>query len=233
MATEFITIENQHWYPSPTKKDIWYPSVTTILSCFPKGKGFEMYLANQQSYEASQEILKEAGKRGTIVHQATELLENGDMLLRENYTLEQWKMLESFVSWHKTYNPGIYAIEKSVVSDKLKTGGTIDRVYNIGGLRTLLDIKTSSAIHDNYWLQVSVYVKLWEEKEKDKIDQVAILRLGSRHKCGYEYQIHTREQIEEDFKAFKSIQNIWNYINPNAKPKIEVVPDTLSLEMNK
>jgi hypothetical protein len=234
MATEFITSENEHWYPSAKKKDVYYPSVTTIIgACFPKGYGFQKYLANQESWEKSQEILKAAGTRGTNVHKGSELLEEGHMLSRASYTLEEWQMLEGFVKWHKTYHPQVQAIEFSAVSDKLKTGGTIDRIYMIDGVRTLLDLKTSSAIHDNYWAQTAAYVKLWEEIHPDMpIEQTAILRPTTRRKQGYEYCLHTREQIEEDFKIFKSVQALWCYLNPTAKPTILDVPTTLSLIEN-
>ncbi len=233
MATEFITSENSHWYASRTKKDVYYPSVTTILGgAFPKGPGFDRYLANQQSYETSQEILKAAGLRGTNVHSGTELLEQGNVLLRESYTLEEWKHLETFVKWHKKYHPELIALEQSVVSDTLKTGGTIDRIYMIDGVRTLLDIKTSSAIHPNYWVQVAAYVMLWEEDHptEPRIEQVAILRTGSRHKDGYEFVIEDRDTIDKNFQIFQCTQMIWTHLNPKAKPAIVEVPDTLSLQ---
>lgn len=231
MSTEFVETSGQHWYPSGTKKGVFYASVTTILgACFPKGKGFEMYLANQESYEKSQEILKAAGTRGTNVHAGSELLESGKTLVRESYTLEEWQMLEGFVKWHRKYKPIAEAVEEGVVSDELRTGGTIDRVYMIEGYRVLLDLKTSSAIHPNYWAQTSVYVKLWEERHPDKpIHCTAILRPTTRRKDGYEYAIHTREQVEEDFKVFTAAQDMWDYLFPDAKPKIVEIPETLSL----
>lgn len=230
MSKQFIEVNNAHWYRSPTKKDVYYPSSTTILNAFPKDVRFQQYLADSVSWESSQEILKAAGKRGTNVHDATQLLEEGKVLIRESYTAEEWKHLETFVAWYKTTQPVIEAIEHAIASDKLKIGGTIDRVYMIGGKRVLLDIKTSKSIYDSYWAQVASYTKLWEEKNPTKlIDCTAILRLNSRHKCGYEIQMHDRKEIEQDFKVFKAVQDIWNYINPDAKPVIVEVPSTLSL----
>lgn len=231
MRTEFITSENEHWYPSPKKKGVWYPSVTTILGfAFPKTVGFHKYLANQQSWESSQEILKAAGTRGTRVHEGTELLENGHVLKRDMYSLEEWQMLVGFVKWHEKYQPKAEAIELSLVSDKLKTGGTIDRVYIIDGVRTILDIKTSSAIHDSYWAQTSVYEALWAERYKDKpVEQTAILRLAPKRKDGYEYSIHTKEMLKDDISSFRASQVLWDYLNPNAQPKLLEVPEELTL----
>ena len=226
---EFVEAQGQHWYPSPTLPDIFYPSVTTILSVFPKGEGFNKYLANSQSYETSQAILKAAGQRGTNVHKGTEFLEQGATLLRENYTLEEWEMLEDFVNWHHAYNPELEVMEYGVVSDEYKTGGTIDRVYTIDGLRTLFDIKTSTAIHDNYWVQVAEYALMYEDKTTHRIDQTAILRLGSKHKCGYEFLVRDIEEWHKDATLFPVCHTLWNHINPNAAPKIVEVPKLLKL----
>lgn len=226
---EFVTVNNEHWYPSPSLPEVFYPSVTTILSVFPKGEGFSRYLANAQSWESSQEILKAAGKRGTNVHSGTEDLEKGATLDRVNYTLEEWKMLEDFVNWHHTFHPICEAMEAGVVSDAYKTGGTIDRVYMIDGVRTIFDIKTSTAIHENYWVQVAQYALMYEEKTGLPIGQTAILRLGSKHKCGYEYSTRDREEWVRDSVMFGICHEMWDYTNPNAKPKVIEVPEKLKI----
>ncbi|WP_230677635.1 hypothetical protein, partial [Streptococcus pneumoniae] len=75
----------------------FYPSVTTILSVFPKSVGFNKYLTAQTNWESSQEILKAAGQRGTNVHKATERLESMETLVRPDFSVQEWQMLEGFV----------------------------------------------------------------------------------------------------------------------------------------
>lgn len=238
MSTQFITVEGAHWYPSPTLPGVFYPSVTTVLSIFPKGKHFEKYLANHDSYESSQEVLKAAGERGTRVHKATELLEDGNTLSKENYTLEEWGMIQGFVNWWNEYKPKLIKSEYPISSDTYKTGCTIDRVYIIndrllGEFRCIIDWKTSNAIHDNYWIQVAANKKLWEEKHPDQpIDYVGIVQLSNRTKKKYKYELKDASiESEEDFEMFKTTQALWHYINPKAKPKTIDVPDTLQLEV--
>lgn len=238
MSKTFTTIGDEHWYPSKTIEDKWYPSVTTILKAYPKGVGFERYLANQESYESSREILKAAGSRGTNVHDATELLEAGQMLHRVNYTDEEWKMLIGFINFHKDLNPEVIMTEKSIVSDTFETGGTIDRIYKIDGEYVLFDFKTSKAIHKNYWLQVSVYHGLFME-HRDALGlghvtpmRTAILRLAPGKKSGYELVYHELEEIQEDLETFKAIQKVWKYDNPKAKPQFDTLPDAISLGYN-
>jgi len=234
----FTTIGDEHWYPSKTIEDKWYPSVTTILKAYPKGVGFERYLANQESYESSREILKAAGSRGTNVHDASELLEQGLILKRSDYTDEEWKMLIGFKKFHEDIRPKIIMSEKSFISDQLETGGTIDRIYNIDGEYVLLDIKTSKAIHNNYWLQVAVYYHLFMEL-KDSVGlghvvpkRTAILRLAPGKKSGYELVYHELDEILKDFETFYAIYNVWKYENPKAKPVFDTLPDTIDLGYN-
>ena len=235
MSREFIQVENEHWYPSPTIEGKYYPSVTTILKAFPKGVGFDRYLANQESWESSQDTLKKAGERGTRVHDASEQLERGEALHREAFNLDEWQLLTGFVAWHQKYKPKAILIEKGLVSDNLRTGGTVDRLYEIddedfGRMVVVFDLKTSKAIHDSYWLQTAVYRELIIEAKIAIPTHTAILRLANNRKLGYEYQIREIEDIENDFKAFESVQAVWNYQNPKASgPKIIEVPDILKL----
>lgn len=228
---EFITADSEHWYPSPKKPDVWYPSVTTILSVFPKGVGFNKYLTQQSSWESAEENLKEAGKRGTNVHKGSEMLELGETLQRGIYTVQEWQMLMGFVAWHDLYKPELHKMEYGLVSDKHKTGGTIDRVYTINGFKTVFDLKTSGSIHDNYWCQVAMYAQMYEEKHKGEIiDQTAILRVTDRKKSLFEFQTKTRDEWKEDLKIFKAVQEVWTYLNPNAQPKILELPEVLKLD---
>lgn len=231
---EFITSENEHWYPSEKIEGLWYPSATTITGIFPKGKGFEMYLTRQNSYEEAQESLKEAGERGTRIHEATERLEKGEKLYRDSYALDEWQRLVGFVNWHQKYKPKAIAIEERVVSDTLRLGGTIDRVYKIQDDIVILDIKTSGNMYESFWLQVAAYYQMWNEKHRKKPKKLAthtaILRLTPKRKDYYEYEVHDAPTILEDFMSFQSLKQLWHYINPKkVSPKLLEVPTELTL----
>jgi len=226
--------KNAHWYESPKKKGVYYPSVTFVTGFLPKGQFFEKYLANQDSYEESQKILMEAAERGTRCHLASEVLDNGGSIPYESSGLtdEEYELMTFYISWHKKYNPEILKVELVVISDKMKLGGTIDRIYKINGKLVLFDLKTSkSAIFQSHWLQVSAYSHMYEELYKEHIDEVAILRLTSRRKEGYEYVTRSRYEWQEDFKQFKKTYDTMIYLNGNKTiiPKIIEVPEVLSL----
>lgn len=230
---EVVVIENEHWYQSPKTKQ-WYPSVTTILGDgVPKGEGFSRYLVGQSSWEAHQESFMAAARRGTRVHEASELLErDGAILNFSDYSIEEWQMIMGFTEWFTDTKPEkTLAIEQSLVSDIFETGGTIDRVYEMNGMLTVLDLKTSKQVQLSHLIQTAVYAALWEEKFGVTVEQTAILRLRTIGKQRYELHTHTREEWQEHLKLFKPAYAFWKAQNPN---KVEPTPLTLpkSLDIN-
>lgn len=234
MKTLKLLPKDSHWYESPKKKGLYYPSVTFVTGFLPKGQFFEKYLAEQGSYEQAQSILKEAGERGTRVHIATEVLDNGGSIVYETSGLtdEEYQLVSFFIDWHKKYIPQLMHNELRLISDKLKLGGTADRVYKIDGKTVLFDLKTSkSAIFDSHWIQVACYAHMYEELHKVQVDEVSILRLTSRRKDGYEYVVRSREEWQEDFKQFKKTYDTMMYLSggKTITPKIIEVPEILCL----
>ena len=225
----------EHWYESPKKKGVYYPSVTMVTSYLPKGKFFERYLADQESAEEAGRLLREAGERGTRIHTASEALDRGEGIMygATDLTDEEYQLLaHGYVGWHTAYKPEIKHIELKLISDKHKLGGTCDRIYVIDGKLTLLDLKSSkSAIFDSHYLQVSAYADMYEHLYKERIDQVAILRLTERRKDGFEFVVRDRKEWLEDYKQFKKTYDTMMYLNGGKTlvPKIIEVPEILKL----
>jgi len=227
--------KDSHWYPAQKKKGVYWPSVTYVTGFLPKGQAFDRYLANQESYEESKRILEEAGTKGTIFHQMTEVLEQGSTISYETAGVSDdiYELLSFFCDWYREYNPILKHMELKLISDKHRLGGTCDRIYVIDGKVTLLDLKTSrSAIYDSHYLQISAYASMYEHLYKEKIDQVAILRVTPRRKSGYEYVIKPRIEWQKDYKQFKSTYNTMIYLSGGkvVEPKILEVPEVLSLK---
>lgn len=213
---EFVIPKDEHWYPSQKKEDTFYPSVTTVLGKLKSGLEF-----------VDDETLRFARERGTKVHYGCELLEGNTLsttLERVFYTLQEWEMLMGFVQWHKDVKPAkSLLVEHTMVSDKLQLAGTLDRLYEIDGKITLLDIKTGSTIMDSAWLQVAAYAKLYGKK----VDQTAILRLTDKKKSRYEYVVEP--DWKKHYKVFESVHTAFKYLYPKQLVKVIDVPETLSL----
>lgn len=225
-----ITFLDSRFYLSDT--GAYYPSSTTILSCYPKGTGFYEWL--KRVGEDADEIRDEAGDRGSKVHKLTELYDEGhevslfDEQGNINYKMIEWSMFERFVNFRERFPAEVLHTEMHVVSDKLGFGGTLDRIMNIDGKRVLVDIKTGNAIYPHFWLQLASYVKLYEDNGHEPIDEIAVLHLqaktktdGKKGSCqGVGWQlIYPEKSIDHYFSLFKSVHQLWLSENSEMQPK--------------
>lgn len=231
MPPALVEINNQHWYKLETGQIV--PSVTTILSAYPKGQGFAKWLANQGGFEEAENVKNAAADRGSRVHKGIDLMLAGNTLERGQHingsptTTEEWKMLMSAVSWFEEEKPTVLRNEAPVWSNLYGYAGTMDLYCKFGDVYTIVDFKTSSAIHKSYRLQLQAYAHALLEMG-EQVDQVMIVRLGSKHKCGYEI---LGEEVREDlFSLFLDTKNIWEFENPRqASAILPSLPHTLSL----
>jgi len=213
--------DDAHWYTSPKLSGKYLPSVSTILGTLKDGLEF-----------VSAWDLKKAQERGTKLHKATEDLENGMTLDRDFYDDKEWLMLLGFARWYAATKPQPLAIEQAFASKKLGYGGTIDRVYLIDGLITVLDLKTTSVIYDKHFMQVAAYAEGAVKSGIVKhVDQTAILRLSDKTKVGYQYVEHSSVEMKADYKAFANLFATYSYLNPDKQPVVLDLPQTISMEV--
>ena len=220
---------NSHWYP---RGKSWYPSITTILSCYPKGEGFSRWLANAGSYENAEGIRDNAAKRGTRVHDTVEaMLRDPSLLLAyEDFTLEEWGMIEGFCNWYTDHKPVVDTefIEKVLYSDTFKVAGKADLRCSVGGEDMVVDFKTSSAIHRSMNIQANMYALMYTEMGMPT-ETFAILRLGTRHKRKYEFAVQGKN--DQFLAGFLACQSLWEQENNSIEPPFIKVPSTLSLNL--
>jgi hypothetical protein len=228
-----ITFTDNRFYRTENGRSV--PSVTTILQAYPKDAHFFQWL--KQVGEEADNIRDEAGRRGSIVHTLTERYDAGEEITILNpsgeigYKLNEWAMFERYVDFRNCHPLEIIHSEFNVISEKLNFAGTIDRVITLNGKNYLIDIKTSNAVHEFYWLQLQAYKRLlWEYYDSDKVvDGVAILWLNAKTRTygkadaiqGPGWQLLIRDKAEEsqDWELFKATQLLWSAQNQNLKPR--------------
>ena len=229
-----------HWYkvwrvlPDASKGEYLgvFPSSTTILNAYPQSPQLTQWIA-EKGWHESQRIKSEAGERGTRIHTASELLESGTELEEKDYSLEEWFKISSFVDWHKEFHPEMIATEFPVFSEIGRYAGRLDRIYKIAGEVTLLDIKSSSGIHEHFPLQFASYAKAIEETTDLEIAQTACLQLGAGNKNGYRFVVYP--DWRDHYKVFEAVRTVWQYDyfdskkNPKEPPVLDL-PSTLKLE---
>lgn len=221
-----ITFLDSRFYYSPAGN--FLPSVTTILEAYPKGAQYYEWL--KKNGQDSDEIRDEAGRRGSVVHELTEMYDAGtEISLLDNngnvgYKLSEWNMLSRYAEFCNNHPFNIIHSEQNIVSDQLGYAGTIDRIIDVAGETWLVDIKTSNAIYQSYWLQVAAYKNMVEVELDMKIDKVGILWLNAKTRTTKEFQgpgwqLVLKDNTDEDLRAFKATNHLWAIENGSMKPK--------------
>jgi len=222
-----ITLPDSRYY---RRNGLYYPSITYVLSYYPKGKFFEDWL-KKVGYSADW-IVRKAGEEGTQVHEMIEDYLNGKELnfLSSNdnpvYNPDVWQMFLKFVEWWEKYTPTLIETEVHLFSDKLKVAGTCDLICEIDDELWLIDFKTSNHIQTTYELQTAVYTQCYEECYGKKVEKQGILWLkSSKRKAakdkmqgkGWEIVTPKRTQ-EENIDIFKTVKKLFDLENPNHNP---------------
>jgi len=239
-----ITIGDQRFYQRKAKT--FYPSVTYVLSYFPKGKFFENWMKDVG--HNSDIIARKAADEGTETHEAIEKFLNGEELVwideygKAKYNLIVWQMILRFADFWNTIKPRLIATEQHIFSDEYKYAGTIDLVVEIEGKIWLLDIKTSNSLHTSYDLQLAAYAQAWNENFDTPIENTGIIWLKSSSrgadKSGKKIQgdgwalKSPHNSYQDNLQSFLKVYDIFKLENPDMKPYSEKLPTSIKLQTN-
>jgi hypothetical protein len=154
-----------YWWETESAK-VRVPSVTEIMKATGISKGKPPYVSWADWYKAQ--------RRGSSVHQITEILDRGlepDMsMVDEDIYDDVCNMVDAWERFKIDYDVEIIEVEQSAVYLDHKQGvgayplfaGTVDRVYDRvceiwGKTRFLMDIKTSSSLREEVLIQTGLY----------------------------------------------------------------------------
>ena len=222
-----ITLPDSRYY---RRNSHYYPSVTYVLSYYPKGKFFEDWLKKVR-YSAKFNV-KKSSEEGTQVHEMVESYLNGEELNFLNstghpqYDPDVWMMFLRFVEFWETYEPKLIETEVHLFSDELKVAGTCDLICEIDGKLWLLDLKTSNHVQPTYELQTAVYGQCYKECYGKQIDNYGILwlksakrKLNKEKMSGKGWEVVTSERtFEENIDIFKTVKRLFDLENPQSSP---------------
>lgn len=154
-----------------------------------------------------------AGEQGTAIHAEIEKLITvalaGDGTIGSHYKRDDHpKQVVKFIDWAAENKVKFLASEQNLYSREWWVGGIADIVCEIDGKRYIGDIKTSSGIYPEHFIQCSAYAEMaCEMGLYDKFDGVIILNL--KKTGGFE----TRQflDVEQGAKVFESAVNIYRF----------------------
>ena len=228
-----VTMPDSRYYRRNGK---YYPSITHVLSTYPKGKYFEDWL--KKVGHASEHIVKKAAAEGTQVHEMIEDWLNGKEITflypdgNPKMPAHVWQMFLRFVDFWETYNPVLIEAEVHLFSDKLQVAGTCDLVceleFNGKTERWIIDFKTSNHLQTTYDLQGALYAQCYEECYGKKVDRVGVLWLKSKSRGedkngkklkGKNWEVYESPRTQEqNLEIFSHVRALFNLENPKLTP---------------
>ncbi len=229
-AYERVIIADDRYYE--VAPNTFYPSVTTILSSYPKGNGLAKWMADNGWLEA-QRIKHAAGALGTVIHEGVEKLLEGKTLQYSDYSLDEWRYFIAFKNFADKYKPETVWAERAVISHTHKYAGTLDWHGYITDPKTqerklaYLDWKTSNNLWTEYDVQLCAYERAAMEMGGTEGDILAIVQLGTSTKQGYTF--HTVKRKGELLEVFDLVHKMWKFQNPHARPFEKEVPVSIAL----
>lgn len=122
----------------------------------------------------------EAAIRGTDIHALAERLVHGEEVAVPEHLATR---VQGYVDWLDAAQPEVLLTERACASRQWGYAGTFDAIVTFGGVRYLLDWKTSSGVHGDMALQLSAYSHAEFYLDADGAEQPmpAVDRLGIVH----------------------------------------------------
>lgn len=258
-----VTCVDERWYAKPVgSKETglpeykFVPSVTFIAGSYPKGIGYAKWLA-EHGWDEAETIKKEAGTKGSKVHQAIESILNGQEVRidssfmnwetekDEELTVDEVECIMSFIKWReeteKTYDIETLVIDGSarsvLFSDVHNYAGTVDWVVKMTHKETkearyfLIDFKTSQSVFPSHEIQVSAYREtvINGENPVEGLPEDAELEIAILQ-LGYRKNKagYKFTEIEPQFDLFLATRTIWKNEHGTEKPSQKDYPLVLS-----
>ncbi len=243
-----------YWIKS---KKMFVPAVNHIIRTgYPKGERFYNYLLNTNPQDAERK-LRSAGEEGSRTHEAIRDLIRGEAVnldtryfneITERFeplAQDEWQNLEAFALWCEMYQPKVIMHEHAVWSEKYRYAGTIDFIgtieYEGKRILVLLDWKTSGGIWDDYELQIAAYrmaaLEYYSHRlplNEYKTFWTGIVRLGTRHKSGFEMKMWDGEESIANFRLFLSALDIYKKkMGTEFEPEIKQIPAEFAIHIPK
>lgn len=158
-----------------------YDRITSVLDYFANPKLVEWKL--KVGKKEANKISKVAKTIGTRVDGLVKShILSGKVGINKNDSGSVVNCFRGYLQWTKDHNPKIIGTDQTLFWDELGVAGTLDLLDN-----KVIDIKCSTDIRKNYWIQVMMYAKMLKLRGVD-IKEVAILRLD-KLTGEYEYKV--------------------------------------------
>lgn len=158
------------------------PSVTDILGSVHHGDGLIGWAANLARQGRSwREERDGAGRVGHELHALVEWHLRGcewdthpgvDAPVSD----EAHRAYTAWLGWYAAHAVDPISIERPLVSERMRYGGTPDLIAHVDGRLCVVDWKTSSRIRPEYVAQLAAYAALWTEHTGAVVERGIVVR---------------------------------------------------------
>lgn len=241
---KFTYMDSRYYW----KDGVAYPSVTTILSAYPKPYLIEW--RGNLGNEAADKIMKEAAEKGSAVHSAVEkALRYGakirwyqpgeqyapsDIVVDDQFT---YISIQKIARWFEIVQPRVVKTEFVVWSPKYDFAGTVDLLveiaggtYEVNGAKPLelesgyyiVDFKTGRTVGAEARMQLGAYAAACEKKG---LKGGLIVHTQSQNRKGVEGLGTTLvANLREEFARFRAVQTVWKMYQSANRPEPVELP---------
>lgn len=169
--------------------------VTTITGELGWNKRVLMNWANRLGFEGidSNKYTDDKADIGTIGHGLVLQHHSGEKFDTSDYSEKQIKEAEnsllSYLEWIKGKKVKPILLEKPLVSELYRYGGTPDNYCEIDGIPTLLDYKTGKGIYLEYYIQVGGGYRQLLLEHNYPVEQTVILNIPRTEDESFQFKI--------------------------------------------
>ena len=192
------------------------PGTTTITGELGWGKSALIAWANNLGLKglSSAKFRDDKAEIGTLAHGL--ILENhgGEKFDTSDYSKNQIDSAEnsviSYYEWLKGKKLEPILVEKPLISEQHKFGGTPDNYCKLDGISTLLDYKTGKGIYLEHWIQVAGGYNLLLLETGHQVEQIMILNIPRTEDESFQQKVINANQAEICEKIFLKCLDIYN-----------------------
>jgi len=198
-----------------------FPGVTTILGVINKPQLVPW--ANKLGLQGidSTRYVDATAVVGTLAHEMVQEYLGGPSWDRGRYAPEEVDLAENallkFFEWEKHIGKvETIAIEKQMVHEPRRYGGTVDWIGRIGGKTWLIDFKTSKDLYPEHVYQIAAYNQLCCINDIE-IQGVRIIRIGRDGGEGFEDRVVSSEELQYGEYVFNCATQLYYAIDAHKK----------------
>jgi hypothetical protein len=120
------------------------------------------------------------------------------------------RSFEKFLAWSDNHEINPLVVERPLVSELHRYGGTPDALCVIDGRVCIVDFKTGRAVYDDFGFQVAGYEQLFSENGYPTVQKAVIVRIGRDEDEGFDVVEWGRSKLELYREVFLDALHIYH-----------------------